>query len=269
MLWWRGAADWSRPCAAWQLLPTCSAKAGPESAGLSYLMLSYAMLCYLMLSYAFACPQRPSSTNSASISRPKCGSMTFQVGPKPAKSRKNAICREPLFRHTASSSPWRDKKPKKPQFWAPKSSQTPPQTLPNPTKIEPKRALGHLLGPLRPSWAQSLKKRGQKTAKESPRGSKPPPKSIPKPSPNPPKIDRKRYRKKHHFWKRFFSRFFDISTSKSMNFWIDFRCLLASKFYWFLRPFCLPNPLLFGSCSIPFNIEREKWYFIKICILPR
>ena len=44
--------------------------------------------------------------------------------------------------------------------------------------------------------------------------------------------------------------------------------MLASNFHRFSGPFRLPNALALGACSIPFNIEREKWDFIKICIFP-
>ena len=35
-----------------------------------------------------------------------------------------------------------------------------------------------------------------------------------------------------------------------------------------MGPFRLPNPFALGTCSIPFNMKREKLNFVKICIFP-
>ena len=67
------------------------------------------------------------------------------------------------------------------------ASQTLPKTCLKPSEIEPKRPLGRLLGPLGPSWQQSLKKRSLKVPQEIPDRPQTPPKTLPKPSPNPPK----------------------------------------------------------------------------------
>ena len=149
------------------------------------------------------------------------------------------------------------------------TSQILPKTPPKPSQIEPKRPLGRLLGPLGPSWQQSLKKRSLKVPQETPRSSRTPPKTLPKPAPNLSKIDSKTYAKNITFLEPFFSRFSSIWASKTTYFSMIFWCMLASNFHWFLGPFRLPNPLALGACSIPFNIEREKWDFRKICIFHR
>ena len=82
-------------------------------------------------------------------------------------------------------------------------------------------------------------------------------------------IVKKALPKTMYFSHAFFSRFSSIWASKTTYFSMNFWCMLASKFHGFLGPFRLPNPLALGACSIPFNIEREKWDFRKICIFPR
>ena len=78
----------------------------------------------------------------------------------------------------------------------------------------------------------------------------------------------KKHLKKAMFFEAFFSRCSSILVSKSTHCWMDFWCVLASKFHQFLGAFRLPNPLVLGACSMTLNIEC-KWDFVKICILPR
>ena len=187
-------------------------------------MLSYDVLCYLKRHVQ----KKPEKQKFDFQNPPRPLPKPLQIHPK---SSPRELLGASWGRRHGMSKRWFSTYRVLSQFGGLGSSQTPLKTPPDPSKIESKRALGRLLGPLKTSWAQSLQKRGQKNAKQSPTGSKPPPKSVPKPFPHPPKIDRKTQSKKAYFLEAFFSGFFEISTSKSNNSWIDFRCVLASKFH--------------------------------------
>ena len=82
--------------------------------------------------------------------------------------------RKQSLESNGADSKFIQKNMKNPDFCSILASQTPP----NPSQIEPKRPLGRLLGPLGPSWQQSLKKRRIELPQETPRRSQTPPKTT-------------------------------------------------------------------------------------------
>ena len=152
---------------------------------------------------------------------------------------------------------------KNPSQALPKPSPNPPKIRPNPPKIHPMSSPEAS----KSTFEDHSKYKHQKmTLKSGPRGAKklqPPPKTLPKPSPNLPKIDRKTNFKTTSFLEAFFPQLFRNLASKSINFGMDCRCVPPSKFYRFLGPFRVPNPLLFDPLAIPCSIERENRGFYE------
>ena len=131
----------------------------------------------------------------------------------------------------------------------------PPKIPPNPSQIEAKRLLGRLLGPLGPSWQQSLKKRGLKVPQETPRRSQTSPKTLPKPVQNPSKINLKTHSKKTCFSNWFFHDFLFFSPQNPSIFHMMFNiCLIPNSHQ---------NPCLFLSTFSVFFHRARKMQFCK------